>query len=482
MMKKMDRDLFVSGVHGLDQVLGGGFLKGRLYLIEGVPGTGKTILGNQLVFNNAKRGNHSLFVTLLSESHGKMLDHIRALDYYKEDLVGDHVSYLSGYTELSENGLIAFKKFLMKAIRANKAKLLVIDGFNSVRFFAKDEIEFSNFLHDLNTLAGATNCTIVIMNPSTDNPTPSEHALVDGVIELKKTDVGMRNVREIHIRKMRGMTHYEGRHELRISDEGLLVFPRIELLVALLKPFQPQLSNKKLSFGITYLDEMLKSGVFVGSMTSLFGPPGSGKTLIGMKFLHEGLTNGENCLYFGFYETREQMLSKARGVGLDFDPYLESGTFRFEWFPPTEQLIDELFEKLVNIIEEHKTVRVFVDGIEGFKLSAVYSDRLPRFVASLTIKLRSLGVTAVFSEEAKWPIVIKDYHSGEYSAAFENIIYLRYMEADFQVRRLINIYKVRSSDYDIAIHEFSICDKGIVVEQKSFKPIKDGPESVDGDE
>lgn len=474
MMKQMDRNLFLSDIHGLDQILGGGFLQGRLYLIEGIPGTGKTILGNQLIFNNAKLGHSSLFVSLLSESHGKMLDHIRSFDFFEESLVGNEINYLSGYLELSQNGLSGFKKFLMKAIRASKVKLLVIDGFNSVRFFAKSEIEFSDFIHDLNTLTGALGCTIFIINPASDKSAPVEHTLVDGIIELRKNDVGMRNVREVHIHKMRGMSHYEGRHELRISEKGLLVFPRIELLVALLRPFHPELSEKKLSFGITHLDEMLRNGVFVGSVTSLFGPPGSGKTLIGLSFLNEGLKNNEKCLYFGFYETRDQMLVKARGIGLDFESYMDSGNFRFEWFPPTEQLIDELFEKLVNIIKEHKTTRVFIDGIEGFKLSAVFADRLPRFVASLTIKLRSLGVTAIFSEEARLPIVIKDYHSGEYSAAFENIIYLRYMETEFQVKRLINIYKVRSSDYDIAIHEFKISGQGVSVEKESFKPGKEG--------
>jgi circadian clock protein KaiC len=244
MMKKMDRDLFISGIHGLDQVLGGGFLKGRLYLVEGVPGTGKTILGNQLIFNNAKQGHNSLFVTLLSESHGKMLDHIRSFKFYDESLIGTSVCYLSGYLELAENGVSAFRKFLMKSIRANKVKLLIIDGIHTVKLFTKDEIEFANFLHDLNTLAGATDCTILLMNPAADE-SHTEHSLVDGVIELRKTDVGMRNVREIHVRKMRGMINYEGRHELRISEEGILVFPRIELLVKMIQPFHPQLSNKK---------------------------------------------------------------------------------------------------------------------------------------------------------------------------------------------------------------------------------------------
>lgn len=464
-----EKNLFLSDVHGLDTILGGGFLKGRLYLIEGAPGAGKTILGNQLAFANAQQGNKSLFVTLLSETHGKMLEHLRDFTFYDENLLNDKIFYLSGYNELSETGISGFKNFLIQSIRSLNSKLVVIDGFKIVNSFAKHDLEYSTFLHDLNTLASALSCIFIILNPMNTEYVEPEGVLTDGFIELKRTDVGMRNVREIHVHKMRGMEHYEGRHELKISKEGISVFPRIELLVAKLKPFHPNLSEEKKAFGIKYLDEMLKGGLLEGSVTSLFGPPGSGKTLIGLNFLHQGLLVNENSLYFGFYETRDQMLSKTKGVGLNFEPYIKSGQLQFEWYPPTEQLIDELYEKLINIIENKKISRVFIDGIEGFKFSAVFADRLPRFVTSLTIKLRAMGVTAIFSEEASMPSIKKVYHLGEYSAAFENIIYLRYMESDFRVRRLINIYKVRSSSYDITIHEFHIKDQGVIVEENSYK-------------
>ncbi len=460
-------DFLVSGIHGLDQVLGGGFLPARVYLIGGEAGTGKTILGNQLAFKQARFGNKTLIVTLIAESHDRMIEHIKDFDFYNERFVGESINYISGLNELSLSGLTGFKDFLMQTIHYSKVKLLVIDGFNIVRNYAKDEIEYANFLHTLNAIASTLGISIFIIG-TRESLSPDQFVAFDGVVELKRINVGMRNVREIHVHKIRGTAHYEGCHEMRISKEGILIFPRAELIVALLNPFHPSLSEKKLSFGITFLDEMLKGGVLSGSMTSLFGPPGAGKTLLGLNFLHEGLKNNERSLYFGFYETRDQMLSRAEGIGLDFAPYLDSGSFYFEWFPPTEQLIDELFEKLVNIINKNKINRIFIDGIEGFKISAIFSDRLPRFVASLTIKLRSLGVTAIFSEEARLPSDVRDYHSGEYSAAFENIIYLRYIETEYQVKRLLNIYKVRSSNYDIAIHEFYICNEGIIVEENSF--------------
>ncbi len=464
-----ENDLFVTSIHGLDTILGGGFLKGRLYLIEGDPGSGKTILGNQLAFANAQMGKTSLFVTLLSENQGKMLEHLREFDFYADELLNDKIFYLSGLSELSSSGLGGFKKFLTQSIRSLKVKLVVIDGFKVVKTFASSELEYSTFLHDLNSLASTLDCIFVILNPHTTFDVDRVGVLTDGYIELKRTDIGMRNTREIYVHKMRGMDHFEGRHELRISRDGIRIFPRIELLVARIPPFHPNLSEDKKSFGIENLDRMLKGGVLEGSVTSLFGPPGSGKTLIGLKFLHEGLLENENTLYFGFYETRDQMLSKASGVGLDFVPFIKSGQLEYQWYAPTEQLIDELYEKLITTIEGKKISRVFIDGIEGFKFSAVFADRLPRFITSLTIKLRSIGVTVIFSEEASMPSIKKVYHLGEYSAAFENIIYLRYVESNFHVKRLINIYKVRSSSYDLSIHEFHITNHGVEVQKESFK-------------
>jgi len=84
-------------VPGLDTVLCGGFLRGGIYVVRGAPGSGKTILGNQICFENARRGGSSAYVTLLAESHARMMLHLESVDFFYLELAGDSVRYLSAY-------------------------------------------------------------------------------------------------------------------------------------------------------------------------------------------------------------------------------------------------------------------------------------------------------------------------------------------------------------------------------------------------
>ncbi|NOT80352.1 MAG: hypothetical protein HOP07_15260 [Bacteriovoracaceae bacterium] len=117
---------------------------------------------------------------------------------------------MSGFNELSTNGLEGFKDFLIKEIRKSKYKVVVIDGFNIVKNYAIDDLEYSNFFYSLNAVASTLGCTIFLILSSNEINPNNEFISVDGVIELKRIDVGMRDAREIHVHKMRGIPHYEG--------------------------------------------------------------------------------------------------------------------------------------------------------------------------------------------------------------------------------------------------------------------------------
>src|ERR687894_258516 len=94
-----------SGVPGLDTVLQGGFLRGGIYLITGEPGTGKTILVNQLAFHHVAAGGRVVYVTLLAELHTRMLTHLQTLSFFDPAPIGDALVYLSGSLALEQGGL-----------------------------------------------------------------------------------------------------------------------------------------------------------------------------------------------------------------------------------------------------------------------------------------------------------------------------------------------------------------------------------------
>ena len=116
-----ESDRFLTGVPGLDAILGGGVFEGGIYIVQGAPGAGKTILGNQICFNAVARGGRALYVTLLAESHSRMLQHLRGLSFFDEDVILDRLSYVSAFHALEADGLKGLMDLLRREMRSRGA-------------------------------------------------------------------------------------------------------------------------------------------------------------------------------------------------------------------------------------------------------------------------------------------------------------------------------------------------------------------------
>lgn len=455
----------ITGVPGFDELLGGGLVANGLYLIEGMPGAGKTILASQIAFNLAREGKSILFITLIAESHAKLLHHLHEFSFYDNDVLCSKILMLSGFTALIEGGLDSLFKFLAENIRKQKAEFLVLDGFASAREFAESPRALASFIHNLNTLLTTTNTTTLLLAPLTGNGPHAEHTLVDGLIELERVSCGLRRAREIEIHKMRGGRHLTGQHIFTIASDGIRVFPRLETVVTSVQ-FEPQENQGLVSTGLPSLDALMSGGIPRGSSTSVLGAPGIGKTLLGLNFLCAGASAGENGLYVGFYESPARLIAKAKNAGIDLASALDNNSIHMLWRAPLELFVDELAEQIDHTIREKKITRVFLDGVEGFTQAAIYPERISEFLTALTILLRARGVTTLLSEEL--PLFSQAIESRilSVSAVVENILLLRYFEFDAEIRRLISIMKLRESAYDPGIREFKITDHGLEIGDK----------------
>lgn len=449
-----------TGVHGLDVLLGGGLLRGGLYLIEGVPGAGKTILGSQIAFNRARQGERVLFITVVAETYGKLLGHIKAFDYFDAAQVSNNIVMLSAFGELLAKGLDGLLRFIAEAAQQHRPHLIVIDGFAAVREFSASTRDLANFVHNINMLASAIDNTVLILSPMSGNGNHPEHTLVDGLIELHRTSRGLRRAREIEVHKMRGSRHHTGRHLFIIEQQGIHIFPRLESLVMQSRVSPPE-SMERFSTGIPTLDSIVGGGLTRGSATSLMGAPGVGKTLIGLSFLAAGADAGERGLYLGFYEAPARLIAKAAGVGLHLQPHVSQGLLRFEWFAPLEIYVDRIAELVLSRVREQGIQRVFIDGIEGFALGAMHPERVPTFVLALTFALRDAGVTTLLSEELPLFSSTIDSTALSVAALVENVILLRFYEFEAQLHRLVSVIKLRESSFDPSIREFFITEEGV---------------------
>jgi circadian clock protein KaiC len=455
-----------TGISGLDRVLGGGLVEAGVYLIEGASGTGKTILSSQIAFDLAGRGCKVVFVTLIAEAHGKLLQHLATLDFFDERLVPSRVMFLSGYQALLDHGLHGLLEFVATTVHHEQPSLLVIDGFSTVNDFAPEAGSLGRFVHNLNALVAAARCTTLLLAQDRGHSNASpEHALVDGFLELSVFRRDVRRARELEVHKMRGSAPVAGTHVFTITGKGVQLFPRLESMVTRERPV-PDEPCERLAFGLAELDRMIGGGLWLGSTTSVLGAPGAGKTLFGMQFLAAGIARGEPCLYFGFFESPDRLLAKAAAVGNDLHAACDAGLLRVVWQPPVELFLDELAARLLAEVRSRKVTRLFIDGMEGFTESILHRERISTFLTALTVELRGLDVTTLVSEELPLFSESINHTRSTLSAVAENILLLRYVEITSEVQRLFSIMKLRESSFDSSIRPFAISSRGIEMLEK----------------
>lgn len=172
-----------TGIPGLDRITHGGLFKGGVYILTGVPGAGKTILANQMCFSFAARDQNALYLTLLAETHGRLLAQLRAFSFFDEAALGSRIRYVNGFSAMESGSLDALLELTRTAIREHSAQLLILDGMASVGAFARSPIEYKKFINSLQTWASLLGCTVMFLTVSEQGLEP-EHTIVDGIIEL----------------------------------------------------------------------------------------------------------------------------------------------------------------------------------------------------------------------------------------------------------------------------------------------------------
>ena len=378
--------------------------------------------------------------------------------------IGDQVYYVSGMTSLENDGWRGLLELLRRVVREQRATLLVIDGV-TFDTSADDDLPFGHFLQRLQTHMAAIGCTtFLVTHLSMGNTDAPVYTMTDGIVELVNQRQQLRALREIEIRKLRGSAYLEGRHQMALTDAGVVVYPRTEHVYA-----QPTFLGdepiRRTTWGVPELDQMTDGGLISGSTTMLLGPSGSGKTILGLHFLAAGAQAGESSLYFGFYETPPRLRRKATQVGVPLDAAIDAAQLNIAWQPPLETNIDALAARLLATVEQHNIRRLFIDGLGGFEQAVDYTDRLPRFFTALTQELCARGVTTLVSVELATlfgPTV--EISLPDVSALAENLVFLRYVELRSQLYRLLSIIKMRESAYDSAIRKFEITGEGFKID------------------
>lgn len=452
--------LIATGVPRLDLVLGGGLPESYLVTIAGRPGTGKTILVQQIAATYASQGGKVLYVTGLSEAHVNIIAQLRGFSFLDPALLGDRIK-LVNVMPLAREGLGSVTSALVRTISDEKVSMLIFDGFQSLRDIAGSESEIRSYLYELAGTLSAVKATSLIISerdPS-DARGMSELLVADGVIGLGVGWTGKSVQRTIEVAKMRGLPAIKGPHTLALSANGMEVYPRPESFHG-----EPTwaLADERASLGNAQIDQLLHGGVPRTGAILLAGQPGTGKTLLGLSFLAAGVRQGEPGIYASVGETPDELRARARSLQLDLVGPGEEGLVHFVHNSAANLEADCLAWNLWELAERTKARRVVLDGVASLA-HALSGDRLPGFLAAVSSHLRALGATVCFGldvSDAGLPF-------GEavlpYAGAAGSILALRLDEKGNRLRYRMAVVKMGGSDHDRGIHEYSIGATGIAL-------------------
>jgi circadian clock protein KaiC len=357
---------------------------------------------------------------------------------------------------------------------AHEASLLILDGLVAAEAYATTELELKKFVHELQMLAAAADCTMFLLTSAGhgDHATDQrpEHTMVDGMVALRDTASGWRVERHIQVKKFRGSDHLTGLHALRITGDGIAVWPRTESL-PLPQPGHPRdPSEPPVATGIAGLDTMLQGGVARASSTLVLGSAGSGKTGLSLHFL-AGSTAQDPGLLLGFYETPDQLIARAGRFAPQIAEQVQSGVISFLWQGAAEDLMDRVASELLENVARKSIRRVVIDGLLGFSDMTVQPDRMPLFFRALTMQLRERGVTTLYTTEVPdVPGIVARTPLSRLTPIADNLIMLRHVEEAGRQRRMISLLKARDNVFDPRPRGFSIGDGGIVLNDDGSAP------------
>jgi circadian clock protein KaiC len=447
-----------SAVPGLDQILGGGLFRTGVYIIQGLPGCGKTILANQICYGHVAEGGSAVYVTLLAESHSRMIQHLSTLSFFDVKAFPDRLAYISAFHELETSGLKGLMTVLRREMRTRKVGVLVLDGLVAASEGATD-LDLKKFIHELQSIAVLQDCTVLLLTSGNIHRMAAEHTMVDGLIELEDKLFDARSERSIQVRKFRGAGPLRGKHSLRIDNDGISVFPRIESLYR--SAVVDKSNDEVTTTGIASLDALMSiNGIPVGSSTVVIGSTGTGKTTSGVHFLRAS-TPQEPGLHLSFFEGPDRIRSKARSLGQDLAPLEASGAVELMWQSPGEATLDEIAERLFAAVARRKVRRLVIDGLSGFLESTVYPERINRFFSCLVNELRSRRVSVLMTLETRDVVSSVVSMPWGVSGLVDNLLFLRFVHDEGHVERLLTIIKMRDTDYQAGLRRLHIDSQGM---------------------
>lgn len=455
------------GVEGLDDITVGGLARGRLFLIEGSPGTGKTTIATQFLNAGAAAGERTLYITLSetedelragAASHGWSLQGVDIFELVPpESLLDEDQQQSLLYSSDLELGETTRRIF--QAFEKVKPARVVLDSLSEIRLLAQSSLRYRRQILALKHYFARSGATVVMLDDlSSEANDRTMHSVAHGVIRLEELspEYGAER-RRLRVLKYRGQRYRGGFHDFIIDTGGVRVFPRL-VSAEHRKPFKREV----LATETPELNALLGGGIERGSSVLILGPAGTGKSLLALTFVAGAAMRGERSAMFVFDEELGLLFERAKGLGINLQEMVDSEKLVIEQIDAAELTPGELSERVRHCVEENHARTVVIDSLNGYQAAMPEEQALILHMHELLQYLNRQGAST-FLTVAQHGLVGDMKAPVDVTYLADTVLLLRYFEAFGRVRRAISVIKKRTGAHEDTIREYRIGKNGITL-------------------
>ncbi|MDV2991651.1 MAG: Circadian clock protein kinase KaiC [Chroococcidiopsis sp. SAG 2025] len=453
-----------TGISGLDEVLYGGLIPVRAYLVRGGSGAGKTTLGLSFLVEGVASGEKPLYITL-GESAEQIRTNAERIGFDTQGITfldlsptSDFFSQVQTYDIFSaaEVEREPMTQQIVDQVRSLQPQRVFLDAMTQFRYLSSDTFQFRKQV--LSFLRFLLEKGVTVLFSSEDGgsaPDDDLQFMSDGVIHLQQSLEG----RSISVTKFRGSDFRPGLHFMRLTDRGMEVFPRLQPEV-----HKQEFKLEVIPSGVPDLDELMRGGIERGTVTLFTGPSGVGKTTIGLQFMKEAAGRGERSVVYMFEEPIEVMLHRCEAINIPVYAMMQRQTLSVIPIEPLLHSPDEFANMVQQEVEQQKARIVMIDSVSGYRVSLRGRDEvLVTHLHALCKYLQNMGVTVILVNETE--SITGNFRATEIGISYmaDNIIFLRYLEIKGEIRKAIGVLKKRLSSFEKTLRELEITRYGIKV-------------------
>ena len=456
-----------TGVPGLDEILAGGLPEFSFNIIAGNPGGGKTTLAHQIMFANATPERPAIYFTVLGEPAIKMLRYQQQFSFFDMAKVDGAIRFINLSHVVLEKNLGAVLDAIVKEVEDSNASMVFVDSFRTMLRSGQSDasgMELPDFIQRLALHLTSWQVTSFLIGEYSeaefrDNPV---FTVADGLLWLNQSVERNSIVRKMQVIKMRGQNTVPGLHTFRITDDGVQTFPRTLGLTARSDRVK---GERRLTTGVPGFDVLLSGGIPEGDSMLLAGPTGSGKSVLACQFVAEGLSHGDPAIIVIFEEMPIDYVRRAGKLGIDLVTPQNEGALKIIYIRPLDLSVDETVHEVIEAVKEIGAKRVVLDSLVGFEMALApdfrheFRESLYRMIGALT----RTGVTVVSTVEVEENFTSMGLSNYAISFLTDDIVRLRYVSIDGQLRRMMIVVKMRGGPHSIDMHEYTVTNSGVVI-------------------